>query len=418
MKPIRIVKILTLSALTLASAGCVVSETRPVEYTPAERAQTEVADSHRLNIGVSVLDPGIPEEGSRAAKNATISPQVREAEARYIAFHLKDTLERTSHWGAVRVVPGDRTGTELMVKGTILESDGLGLELDVVAVDATGREWLDKKYRGRADSGTYSDGEIMGRDPFQNVYNDIANDLLAARAKLEGKDLVDVRRVAELRFANSLAPTVFDGHLNEQRGRYSVVRLPADNDPMVERMRSVRDRDLLFVDTLNEHYAGFYRQMDGPYDDWRKYSYDEEIALKELQAAARWRKLVGAAAVVGSVMADANSESSAGDAAANVMLIGGIELFRQGMQVGKEAKMQEEILAELSSSFGAEIEPVTVNVAGETRRLEGSAATQYAEWRRLMREIYEAETGFDLPDEETSGSQTAELAAGDAPTGQ
>mgnify|MGYP000010561348 CR=1 FL=1 len=47
--------------------------------------------------------------------------------------------------------------------------------------------------------------------------------------------------------------------------------------------------------------------------------------------------------------------------------------------------------------FGAEIEPVTVEVAGETRRLEGSAATQYAEWRRLMREIYEAETGFEVP---------------------
>ncbi len=416
--PTHIAKLLSLGALALASAGCVVSETRPVEYTPAERAQTEVADSHRLNIGVAVLDPGVPEEGSRAAKNAAVSPQVREAEARYIAFHLKDTLERTSHWGAVRVVPGDRTGTELMVKGTILESDGLGLELDIVAVDATGREWLDKKYRGRADSGTYSDGEIMGRDPFQNVYNDIANDLLAARTRLEAQDLVEVRRVAELRFANTLAPSVFDGLLDEQRGRYTVVRLPADNDPMVERMRSVRDRDLLFVDTLNEHYAGFYRQMDGPYDDWRKYSYDEEIALKELQAAARWRKIVGAAAVVGSVMADANSDSGAGDAAANVMLIGGIELFRQGLQVGKEAKMQEEILAELSTSFGSEIEPVTVNVAGETRRLEGSAATQYAEWRRLMREIYEAETGFELPDEEPSGSQTAELAAGDAPTGQ
>jgi hypothetical protein len=414
----KLLRILTVIVLALAGSACVVSETRPVEYKPAERAQTEVADTHRLNIGVAVLDPGVPEAGSRAAKKENVSPQVREAEARFISYHLKDTLERTSHWGAVRVVPADRIGTELMVNGTIVESDGLELVLDVVATDATGRVWLDDKYKGRADSGTYSDGEIMGRDPFQNVYNDIANDLLAARARLQSSDLVEVRRVAELRFANSLAPTVFDGHLDENRGRYSVVRLPADNDPMVERMRSVRDRDLLFVDTLNEHYAGFYRQMDGPYDDWRKYSYDEEIALKELQAAARWRKLVGAAAVVGSVVADANSESRAGDAAANVMLIGGIELFRQGIQVGKEAKMQEEVLAELSTSFGAEIEPVTVEVAGETRRLEGSAATQYAEWRRLMREIYEAETGFDLPDEASPGSQTADLAAGDAPTGQ
>lgn len=412
----RLLRILGIALLAATGTACVVSETRPVEYTPAERAGTEVADSHRLNIGISVLDPGIPEEGSRAAKKGNISPDVREAEARYISYHLKDTLERTSYWGAVRVVPGERDGTELTVTGTILESDGLWLELDVVAVDATGREWIDKKYRGRADSGTYSDGEIMDRDPFQNVYNDIANDLLSARAALTGDDLVDVRRVAELRFASSLAPTLFDAHLDEERGRYVLVRLPADNDPMVERMRSVRDRDTLFVDTLNEHYAGFYRQMDGPYADWRKYSYDEAIALKELQAAARWRKIVGAAAVVGSVMADANSESRAGDAAANVMLIGGIELFRQGLQVGKEAKMQAEILAELSNSFGAEIEPATVEVAGETRRLEGSAATQYAEWRRLMREIYEAETGFDLPDEEAVETQTAELATGESTT--
>ena len=102
-----------------------------------------------------------------------------------------------------------------------------------------------------------------------------------------------------------------------------------------------------------------------------------------------------------------NTESSAGDVASNVMLIGGIELFRQGIQVGKEAKMQEEVLAELSTSFGQEIEPATVEVAGETRRLEGSAATQYSEWRRLMREIYEAETGFELPDEDPPGEHVA-----------
>jgi len=400
-------RMLGIVALAAASSACVISETRPVEYEPAERAQTEIADSHRLNIGVAVFDPGLPEEGSRAAEKETISPAVREAEGRYIAYHLKDTLERTGHWGSVRVVPNDRIGTELMVKGTILESGGLELEVDVVAEDATGRVWLDQKFKGRADSGTYSDGEIMGRDPFQNVYNEIANALLAERARLEQADLVDIRRVAELRFAQSLAPSVFDGLLEEQRGHYEVVRLPADNDPMVERMRAVRDRDQLFVDTLNEHYAGFYRQMDGPYDDWRKYSYDEAIALKELKAAARWRKLVGAAAVVGAIVADANTESSAGDVASNVMLIGGIELFRQGIQVGKEAKMQEEVLAELSTSFGQEIEPATVEVAGETRRLEGSAATQYSEWRRLMREIYEAETGFELPDEEPPGLQTA-----------
>ena len=49
-----------------------------------------------------------------------------------------------------------------------------------------------------------------------------------------------------------------------------------------------------------------------------------------------------------------------------------------------------------------------VDVAGETRRLEGSATTQYAEWRKLLREIYEAETGLpavtEVADEESPTS--------------
>ena len=43
----------------------------------------------------------------------------------------------------------------------------------------------------------------------------------------------------------------------------------------------------MFVDTLNEYYASFYREMEAPYDSWRKYSYDEALALRELKAAAR-----------------------------------------------------------------------------------------------------------------------------------
>ena len=37
---------------------------------------------------------------------------------------------------------------------------------------------------------------------------------------------------------------------------------------------------------------------------------------------------------------------------------------------------------------------MVVTVEGETRRLTGTAAAQYESWRRLLKEIYEAETGF------------------------
>jgi hypothetical protein len=392
-----------LLALVLASTGCVVSETRPVEYTPAKTAQVEVPVEQRLAITIVELDPGIPEAEQTAEEKIGVPADVRRAESRYIAFHMKETLEQTAQWGPVRVVPADRNGSELTMTGEILHSDGERLALDIRVTDASGRVWLDRKFESRADSGTYSDGEVMNRDPFQNVYNDVANALLAVRAGLTSEELVRVRQIAELRFAGELAPSAFGDHVQEQRrGGYQVVRLPADGDPMIMRMRAIRERDLLFVDTLNEYYAGFYRDMEEPYDSWRKYSYDEAIALRELKAAARWRKLVGAAAVVGSVMME--SESRTGDLAQDVMLIGGIELFRQGIQISKEAKMQADVLAELGTSFGQEIQPAVVDVAGETRRLEGSASTQYAEWRKLLREIYEAETGLpamtEVADEE------------------
>ncbi len=383
---------LTTLFLAILLGGCVVSETRPVEYKPATSAQVEVPAEQRLTVTIAEFDPGLPEVEETATDKLGVPPEVRKAESRYMAYHLKRTLEQTGQWGAVRVVPAERPGAELAVRGKILHSDGEVLEIEVRAEDATGRKWIDRKYESRADSGTYSDGEVMDRDPFQNVYNDVANDLLAARSGLDTGELAAVRQVAELRFAEDLAPATFDGYLEkDRRGSYGVVRLPAEGDPMVTRMEAIRDRDLLFVDTLNEYYASFYREMEAPYDSWRKYSYDEALTLRELKAAARWRKLIGAAAVVGSVMMEQDSRTT--QAASDVMLIGGIELFRQGIQVGKEAKMQAEVLAELGTSFGQEIQPAVVDVAGETRRLEGSATTQYSEWRKLLRDIYEAETG-------------------------
>jgi len=402
----RFIMFLSAPALALAASGCVVSETRPVEYTPAVNAQTEIPREQRLSIGVVEFDPGLPEAEETAADKLGVPPEVRKAESRFIAFHLKETLEQTGQWGPVRVVPAERIGAELTVTGEILHSDGEVLEMKLRVVDASGRQWFQNRYEARADSGTYSDGEVMGRDPFQNLYNQVANDLLAARSRMDQGQLRQVQQIAGLRFAEDLAPDVFNGYLEQGRdGDYRVVRLPAGGDPMMSRMEAIRNRDLLFVDTLNEYYAAFYREMEDPYDSWRKYSYDEALALRELKAAARWRKLIGAAAVVGSVMMETDSRTA--DVASDVMLIGGIELFRQGIQVGKEAKMQAEVLAELGASFGQEIQPAVVDVAGETRRLEGSAATQYAEWRKLLREIYEAETGLPTA---ADGSNAIELA--------
>lgn len=378
--------------------ACTVSETRPVTYVPAISAATEIPDDRRLEITIVEFDPGINEDGTAGEDEFQVPKEVREAEARYVAFHLRDTLERTALWGPVRVVPGPRVGAELQISGRIIESTGARLRMAVTAADATNRVWLQQEYAGTTDAASYSDSEVLDRDPFQNVYNEIANDLIQLRREMDDARLIEIERVAELRFARDVSSAAFDGYLEEDRyGRLSVARLPAEGDPMLARVDAVRERDYIFVDTLNEHYADFSRRMEQPYDEWRQYTYDEIVTLRELQSAARWRKVVGAMAVVGSVVLDSQGSNTANEVGSSAMLIGGVQLFSSGMQLGQQAKMQSETIKELSASFGQDIEPAVVQVAGETRRLEGTAATQYAEWKRLMREIYQAETGFELP---------------------
>ena len=71
-----------------------------------------------------------------------------------------------------------------------------------------------------------------------------------------------------------------------------------------------------------------------------------------------------------------------------------------GIEKGKESQIHIEALKELAASFDAEVSPMLVEVEGQTLRLEGSAETQYAEWRRMLNEIFTAETGLSVdPDD-------------------
>jgi hypothetical protein len=67
-------------------------------------------------------------------------------------------------------------------------------------------------------------------------------------------------------------------------------------------------------------------------------------------------------------------------------------------------------LKELGGSFNAEAEPLVVEIEGQTRRLTGTAEERYQEWRRLLREIYSAETGVP-------GIDSAEAAVVSPPAG-
>lgn len=383
--------LLALLAGVLLLSGCATQQVHRVNTTPLEQASEMLPDEALLDVGIVVFDTGIPDDETVDVPGAF--PRLREAEARFFPYHLKSTLQDTGYWGAVRVVPAASTSSDLLVFGRIAQSDGDMLDLYVRAEDATGREWLNRRYRERIPAAAYRGSA----DPYQDVFNQIANDLVIARRGFEEQELARVRQVAKLRFAAQLTPEAFGDYLSQnRRGLYEIRRLPAEDDPMMRRAMQIRQREHMFIDTLDGHFGNFYHEITQDYDRWRQFARDEAEAVRELRSSARWRTGLGIAAIVGAVVMDSNSSSRGYGQRVlrDVAVYGGIEAIRSGAQKRREASFHEAAMQEVTDAFQGAVRPTLIDLQGETVRLTGSAEAQYAEWQRLMREIFAAETGF------------------------
>jgi hypothetical protein len=359
----------------------------------AIQATGEIPEERLLDVGVGVFDPGFDEDDRDRLAQKGMSPELRQAEARYVAFHLKKTMEGTGNWGVVRMLPGRAEGLDVLVSGRIVESNGKRLVLDVEAADATGRRWLQRRYKGEADVSAYRPDRVGPYEPFQEVYNRIANDFLAGRDELDPPQLLATRRAADLRFAAQLAPAAFGRYLKDGgSGRYTLVGLPAEGDPMIRRVSSIRERDQMLVDTLNDYYLSFYERMTSPYASWRQHSYDEQAALDKINRSSLLKKLLGGAAMLAGVVMS-GSDSQGGRVGSEVAMIGGMTTLQAGFREAQEKGVHEAALKELAVSFDGEVTPLLVEVEGHQLRLTGSAEKQFTEWRELLHKVFSIETG-------------------------
>ena len=364
-------------------------------HVALNRAVVEVPDNQLLDVWIEIFDPGeLPEDADEAMG---LSMDIRNAEARFMPEQLRTAMESTGYWGAVRVVPQNTEGSELLVRGVILESNGEQLELEITALDASGRQWLNRTYAAEIAPQLYRQGSTRKGEAFQPLYNAIANDLAEVRQSLSAADNATIRQVAELRFAADLAPEAFADDLQvDGRGRYTIVHLPAADDPMLQRVLAIRERDLLLIDTLNGHYDNFSRSMESPYNEWRKSRSEEAAALRKIEHDAMKRKLIGAAAILGAILIESNSNGNNNGSAVmrDVLVLGGAYAIKSGFDKDSETGIHRDAIIELDESFSAEARPLVVDVEGETHELTGSAEVQYAKWRALLKRIYASETGF------------------------
>ncbi len=396
---------LALLATSLLVSGCVVQDTRPLPKIATVQATQQIPDNELLDVAIHEFDPGIPKEladDEDALAKRRIYPDVRKAEAKMLPATLRTTLESSGQWGAVRVVPQSVQFVDVIVTGRIVASSGTDLALAVTARDSTGRVWFeDKVYKSPADIGSYkTEAALKARDPFQNVYSQIANDLVVARDKLPPADRREVRRVSELRFAQDLAPGAFAGYLQKDaQGLVRLARLPADDDPLLQRVGRIRERDASVIDTVDGYNGNFTEKLQDSYGGWRRTSYDAIEKEDRARSQARTRTVLGAAAVLASIFVSGSCAATdyncqrLESAARTAGAVGGTAAVLSGIKKFSDAKVAAQEVKELATSFQSEVAPQVVELEGRTLRLTGTAEEQYREWRRLLGEIYREESG-------------------------
>jgi hypothetical protein len=213
--------------------------------------------------------------------------------------------------------------------------------------------------------------------------------------KLSPQEVRNIRIVSKLKFAEDFAPSAYSGYLSKDKNNIITVnRLPADGDPTMSRLLKIREREHMYVDTLNEYYEEYYTEMWSSYENWRQLNYEEVRAIKKIKQKAWTRKLLGALLVAGAVALNVEDVENTGAVQAGMILVGS-QVIIDGFNVSKEAEIHSAAIEELSESFGSEMQPVVMEFEGQQYELTGSAEEQFKHWRELLHKIYIAETGFD-----------------------
>jgi len=377
-------------ALCFALAGCNTTTVKTSSYEQVTLEAQATPEELLLDVGVGIFNPGTD---AISAEEEGVFPEIRAAEARFVPYQLMETLQHSGNWGVVRVIPDRLSEMDVWVDGEILKSDGENLWLRVTVEDATGKRWFSKKYTEVAGKYSYDDRTSNNREPFQKIYNQIANDMLAYRSLLSAGEIRTIRTVAELKFARDFSPELFHDYLAlDNKGRYTVKRLPATGDPAMQQLRQIRERDYIFVDTLQQYYASFVNQMEAPYREWREAFYLESQALREVKSEANTRLIGGALAVLAGILAQ-GVDSRTARTAGWVGIGAGATAIQSGLQKREEAKIHVEALEEISASLDSEIQPHSIELEDRTVTLSGTVDEQYGQWRRILKELHATETG-------------------------
>ena len=329
-----------------------------------------------LEIGVQVFGTA-QKEAEEYEIGDWVFDEIIQKETQFLPHLLKNTLVDSRQWGAIRVIPDRDPSLDLIVEGEIVQSDGETLELQIRAFDSSGREWLNKTYADQSIQEEYPESTrftldntfdaINFVDPFQDIYNRIANDLVAVRTNLGEQTLRDLNLVTDMLYAGDLSPSDFSGAVKENEDGLLVIdRLPSLDDPMMARVADMKYRHHLFIDTVDEYYQTLYEDIQPAYVLWRRYSIDQITEIETSQQEA--------------------SQSDYGSSSGFLSLSQRYDRF-------KWSKIFEREFNDLAAGFNNELAPAFLELNSQVHGLTGTMEQQYREWRGILRRLFELENG-------------------------
>ena len=384
------IRVLT-ALLTLPLSACSVRLPEPepavverpldlVGNVPLIQAIQAPSTNALLEVGVQVFSTAQNEAGEYEIGD-WVFDEIIQKETQFLPHLLKNTLVDSRQWGAIRVIPESDPSLDLFVEGQIIQSDGETLELQIRAFDSSGREWLNKTYADQSIQEEYPESTrftldntfdaINFVDPFQDIYNRIANDLVAVRTNLGEQTLDDLNLVTDMLYASDLSPNTFSGAITaNEDGLLIVNRLPSLNDPMMARVADMKYRHHLFIDTVDEYYQTLYEDIQPAYVLWRRYSIDQ---IAEIETSQQ----------------EANRSDYGGSS--------GFLSLSQRYDRFKWSKIFEREFNDLAAGFNNELAPAFLELNSQVHGLTGTMEQQYREWRGILRRLFELENGDLTP---------------------
>ena len=345
-----------LMAFILLSAGCA---TEPVQEPLPDRTPITaplVQAEHEgpaLNVSVMVFDPG-------TSGDLKISAPLRNAEAVYFPVLLKRTMDESGGWGAVRVLPDEDPSAELQITGRIISSDGIELSLRITARDSEGTVWLDRIYTDYSLEQVHRSQLDYLKDPFQDLYNSVSNDLNEIRARVTKNVLERILDISMLRYAAVLSDEFSRFLEHTEDGQLRLLSLPARDNSMFVRVKRIRESEYNFTDTVDTAYDRFFNEVGQTYTYWRSYSHELILGNETLESDGTQKTRSWA-------------------------------MLEEVYDNYRESRLNSDALRQMTESFDTEVTPVAASIEGMVIHLEGTLQVKYQQWRSILREVFKAE---------------------------